>query len=173
MMITLRSQIMYSIGPLIRNTYFEQGLNLLPPRMPAQFLISPFLIASQEYCTYFLSPPFLVSSAVISSYLFTAVIAFFFSILWPLPFSRRIFVASTTPPPVSPRLCDIHLFRSTRYGTTDSRISQLYRYVCTVRTDRRPFLVPKSNPIYILFLITGSTMILIDFLLLRFLSFFF
>ena len=35
--------------------------------MQAQFLNSPFLIASQEYCTYFLFSPFLVSSAVISS----------------------------------------------------------------------------------------------------------
>ena len=36
--------------------------------MQAQFLNSPFLIASQEYCTYCLFPPFLVSSAVIPSY---------------------------------------------------------------------------------------------------------
>ena len=36
----------------------------------------------------------------------TGDIAFFFSILWSLPFSRRIFVASTTTAPVSPRLCD-------------------------------------------------------------------
>ena len=59
----------YSTGPLLRNTYFEQGLNktLLPPRMQAQFLNSRFLFASQEYCTYFLFPPFLVSNAVISS----------------------------------------------------------------------------------------------------------
>ena len=32
-------------------------------------------------------------------------------------------------------------------GTGRCRISHLYRYVCTVRTDRRPFLVPTSNPI--------------------------
>ena len=48
---------------------------LLPPRMQAQFLNSPlFLIASQEYCPYFLFPLFLVSSPVISSY-FCVVVA--------------------------------------------------------------------------------------------------
>ena len=37
-----------------------------------------------------------------------------------------------------------------------SRISQLYMYGCTVRTDRRPFLVPTSNPISCCFLSPGA-----------------
>ena len=104
----------YSFPIQYRTTHKK---HLLPLRMQAQFLNSPFLIASQEYCTYFLFPPFLVSSAVISL-LLTAVIAFFFSILWSLP-------VCVTPVPWY----------------------QLYRYVCAVRTERRPFLVPTSNPI--------------------------
>ena len=75
--------------------------------------------------------------------LLTAVIAFFLSILWSLPFSRRIFVASTSPVHCGTPLPDFDTFR----GTGRWRISQLYRYVCTVRTDRRPFLVSTSNPI--------------------------
>ena len=66
---------MYSTGALIRNTYFEQGLNLIAPADASA--ISYFAISycySQEYCTYFLFPLFLVSSAVISSY-FCEVVA--------------------------------------------------------------------------------------------------
>ena len=37
------------------------------------------------------------------------------------------------------------------------RISQLYRYVCTVRTDRRRALhVPTFNPVYCSFLSPGA-----------------
>ena len=103
--------------------------------MQAQFRNSPFLIASQEYCTYFLFPPFLASSAVISPnfpLLLTTVIAFFFSILWSLPFSRRIFVASTSHVHCGTPFPDVDTFR----GTGRCRISQLYnRYACTVRTQ--------------------------------------
>ena len=76
----------HSTGSLIRNTYFEQGL--IAPRMQAQFLISPFLIASQEYCTYFLFPPFLVSSAVISSHFLRQ------SLLFSSPFCGRCMCVS-------------------------------------------------------------------------------
>ena len=51
--------------------------------MQAQFLISPSLIASQEYCTYFLFPPFLDSSSVISSYFLLQ------SLLYSSPFCGR------------------------------------------------------------------------------------
>ena len=177
-------------GPLIRNTYFEQGLKLIAPAdAKAQFLNSPFLIASQEYCTHFLFPPFLSSSAVISSYFLRQ------SLLFSSPFCGRCMLCVSacccTAAVVHPHdpmtkgrggcrecqspvhcgtpLPDVDTFR----GTGRCRISQLYRYVCTVRTDRRPFLVPTSNPILSCrFFITGSTT-LIDFLLLRFLSFFF
>ena len=138
-----------STGPLTRNTYFEQGLKPYCPRgCKRNFLIHHFLLLAKniEYCTY--SGVFLISPV---SYfqrsnfllLLTAVIVFFFSILWSLPFSRRIFVASTSPVHCGIPLPDFDTFR----GTGWCRISQLYRYVCTVRTDRRPFLVPTSNPI--------------------------
>ena len=250
-------------------------------------LNSPFLIASQEYRTYFLISP--VSCFQRSNFLLllTAVIAFFFSILWSLPFSRRTFVASTTRygtvyyhSPVNATiphhdsktrtkevaccLCvstvhlsdtttssqpiDVANIRGSRsttrpaslitstfplqlvattfdwlkqrpcsygcvllvyavcskrqldadrtliecqnrsvvvnmarlrgrrpadlsqepphtttqdhitlyQGTGRCRISHLYRYVCTVRTDRRPFLVPTSNPISCCFLSPGA-----------------
>ena len=64
-----------------------------------------------------------------------------------------------------------HLFRSTRYGTVES-VSCTGTCVPSVQTGGH-FLSPRPTPFHILlFLITGST-ILIDFLLLRFLSFFF
>ena len=91
----------YSTGPLIRNTYFEQGFKtLLPTQMQAQFLNSPFLIASQEYCTYFLFPPFLVSSAVISSYFLRQ------SLLFSSPFCGRYHYSQDEfSLPVLPHLC--------------------------------------------------------------------
>ena len=50
-------------------------------------------------------------------------------------------------------LPDVYTFR----GTGRYRISQLYRYVCTVRTDRRrAFHVPTSNPVYCCFLSPGA-----------------
>ena len=153
--------------------------------MKAQFFISPFLIASQKYCTYFLFPPFIVSGSVISSS-YGSRWFFLLHSVWSLHVCKRLLLHGSSSAPPRPddkggcRECqslvhcgtplpDVDTFR----GTGRCRISQLYRYVCTVRTDRRPFLVPTSNPIHILlFLIAGST-ILIDFLLLRFLSFFF
>ena len=138
---------------------------LLPPRMQAQILSSPlFLIASQEYCTCLLFPPFLVSSAVISSYFLRQ------SLLFSSPFCGRCMCVSAccctatvvhTHDPMTkgrggcrecqspvhwstPLLPDADTFR----GTGKCRISQLYRYVCTVRTDRRPLPVPTSNPSY-------------------------
>ena len=154
--------------------------------MQAQFLNSPFLIASQEYCTYFLFPPFLVSSAVISSYFLRQSWLFYSSFCGRCMCVSACCCTAAVVHPHDPmtkcregcRKCqlpvhycgtplpDVDTFR----GTGRCRISQLYRYVCTVRTDRRPFLVPTSKPHILLFLITGST-ILIDFLLLRFLSF--
>ena len=128
------------------------------------FLNSPFLIASQEYCTYFLFSPFLVSSAVISSCFLRH------SLLFSSPFCGCCMCVSAccctaaavvhTHDPMtkgrggcrecqSPVHCgtplpDVDTFR----GTCRCRISHLYsRYVCTVRTDRRPFFVPTSNPI--------------------------
>ena len=134
----------YSTGPLIRNTYFEQGLKPYCLRgCKRNFLIHHFLLLAKNIHLFLICP---VSCFQRSNFLLvlTAVIAFFFSILWSLPFSRRIFAASTTAP-VSPRLCDTC---SVVPGTVyNSRISQLFRYVCTVRTVRRPFLVPTSNPI--------------------------
>ena len=132
--------------------------------MQAQFLNSPFLIASQEYCTYFLFPPFLVSSAVISSYFLRQ------SLLFSSPLCGRCCTAAVVHPhdPMTKRrggcrecrspvhcgtpLPDVDTFR----GTGRCRISQLCRYVCTVRTDRRPFLVPTSNPISCCFLSPGA-----------------
>ena len=122
-----------------------------------------FLIASQEYYTYFLFPPFLVSSAVISSYFLRQ------SLLFSSPFCGRCMCVSAcccTAAVVHPQdpmtkgrggcrecqslvhcggtpLPDVDTFR----GTGRCRIGQLYRYVCTVRPYRRLFLVPKSNPI--------------------------
>ena len=139
----------------MRNTYFEQGLKPYWPRgwMQAQFLSSPFLIASQEYCTYFLFPPFLVSSAVISFSFLRQ------SLLFSSPFCGRCHsqdefslpvLLPFTVVPLSPTLT---LFEE-RVGRY--RISQLYRHVYTVRTDRRPFLVPTSNPISSCFLSPGT-----------------
>ena len=51
--------------------------------------------------------------------------------------------AGKTLPHSFPETSRFRRERARRY----SRISQLYRYVCTVRTDRRPFLIPTSNPI--------------------------
>ena len=138
---------------------------LLPPRMQAQILSSPlFLIASQEYCTYFLFPPFLVSSAVLSSCFLRQ------SLLFSSPFCGRCMCVSAccctaavvhTHDPMtkgrggcrecqSPVHCGTPLLpdADTSRGTGRCRISQLYRYVCTVRTDRRPLPVPTSNPSY-------------------------
>ena len=130
--------------------------------MQAQFLNSRFLIASQEYCTYFLFPRFLVSSAVISASFLRQ------SLLFSSPFCGRCMCVSACCSTVvhphgpmtkgrggcrecqSPVHCgtplpDVDTFR----GTGRCRISQLYRYLCTVRTDRRSFLVPTSNPIFL------------------------
>ena len=96
----------YSTGPLIRNTYFEQDLKPYCRRgCKRNFLIHHFLLLQPRMLHLLLISP--VSCFQRSSFLLliTAVIAFFFSILWSLSFSRRIFVASTTAP-VSPRLCD-------------------------------------------------------------------
>ena len=136
--------------------------HLLPPRMQAQFLNSPFLVTSQEYCTYFLFPLFFVSSALISSSFLRQ------SLLFSSPLCGRCMCVSAcccTAAVVHPhdpitkgrggcRECQspVHCGTplpdvDTLRGTGRCRISQLYLYVCTVRTDRRPFLVPTSNPI--------------------------
>ena len=100
------------------------------------------MIASQEYCTYFLFPPFLVSSAVISSYFLRQ------SLLFSSPFCGRCMCVSAccgTAAVVHPHdpmtkgrggcrecqspvhcgtpLPDVDTFR----GTGRCRISQLYR----------------------------------------------
>ena len=147
---------------------------LLPPRMQAQ----SFLIASQESTqlgriTRFLS-------------LLTAVLAFFFSFCgrcmcaccWtaaavhpqdPMTKGRGGCRECQYPVHCGTPLPDVDTFR----GTGRCRISQLYRYVCAVRTYRQEAIsCSHVQPHILLFLITGST-ILIDFLLLRFLSFFF
>ena len=141
---------------------------LLPPRMQAQFLNSLFLIASQEYCTYFLFPPFLVSSAVISSYFLRQ------SLLFSSPFCGRYhtettnfrcqyFSSSLCVVPLSPTLT---LFEEP-VGVESAVQVRVYR-------PHRQEAISCSHVQrhILLFLITGST-ILIDFLLFRFLSFFF
>ena len=135
--------------------------------MQAQFLNSPFLIASQEYCTYFLFPPFLVSSAVISSYFLRRQ-----SLLFSSPFCGRCHsqdefllpvLLQFTVVPLSPTLT----FFEERVGVES--VSCTDTCVQSVQTGGHCSHV---QPHILLFLITGST-ILIDFLLLRFLSFFF
>ena len=110
-------------------------------------------IASQEYCTYFLFPPFLVSSAVISSSFVRQSLLFSSPFCggrchsqdFSLPVLLQFTVCGTPLP-------DVDTFR----GTGRCRISYLYRYVSTVRTDRRPFPVPTSNPISCCFLSPGA-----------------
>ena len=97
---TVRS-LAYSTGPLIRITYFKQGLKPFCPRgCKRNFLIHRFLLLAKSIAPISYFPRFLFQ---LSNFLLllTTVIAFFFSIMWSLPFSRRIFVAST-PAPVSP-----------------------------------------------------------------------
>ena len=99
-----KKMMTYSTGPLIRNTYFKQGLKPYCPRgCKRNFLIHRFLLLAKNIApiSYFPRSRFQLSSFLS---LLTAVIGFFFSIImWSLPFSRRIFVASTTAP-MSPRL---------------------------------------------------------------------
>ena len=176
---------MYSTGPLIQNTYFEQALKPYCPRgCKRKFLIHHyFLLLAKNIAPVSYFPRFLFPAQYFLL-LLTAVIVF------SSPFCGRCMCVSACcctaavvhphdpmtkgrggcrecQSPVhcgTPLLPDADTFRE----TGRCRISQLYRYVCTVRTDRRPLPVPTSNPS-----ITGST-ILIDFLLLRcFLSFFF
>ena len=137
--------------------------------MQAQFRNSPFLIASQEHCTYFLFPPFLASSAVISSYFLRQ------ALLFSSPFCGRCHSQDEfslpvlllfTVVPLSPTLT---LFEK-RVGV-ESVSCTTGTYVCTVRTQEA-ISCSHVQPHILLFLITGST-IWIDFLLLRFLSFFF
>ena len=128
--------------------------------MQSQFLNSPFLIASQEYCTYFLFPSFLVSNAVISSYFLRESLLFYSPLCGrcmcvnaccctaavvhphdPMTKGRGGCRECQSPVHCGTPLPDVDTFR----GTGRCRISQLYMYVCTVRTDRRPFLVPTSN----------------------------
>ena len=136
------------------------------PWMQAKFLNSPFLIASQKYCTYyFLFPPFLVQHSnflllLYGSHCFLLLHSVVVAILktnFRCQYYRTCVTTSVS-----------HLFRSTRYGTVES-----VSCTGTYRPYRQEAIsCSHVKPHILLFLITGST-ILIDFLLLRLLSFFF